>query len=89
MCLFYLVEQQHAVGCLAYGIGKQSAILVAHISGRRAYELGYGMLLGIFAHIKPNELNAQLGSQLACYLGFAYTSRSYKQQTCHRFKLVA
>lgn len=34
MCLFYLVEQQHTVWCLADGIGEQAAILVADIACR-------------------------------------------------------
>ena len=56
--LLYLVEQQHAVGRLAYGVGKQSAVLVAHISCRRANELSHGMLLGILAHVESHELDA-------------------------------
>ena len=58
MCFLYLVEQQDAVGRLADGIGEQASILIAYIACWRAYEFGYGMLLGIFAHVETDELDA-------------------------------
>ena len=58
MSLLYLVEQQHGVGRLANGIREQTTILIAHVARRRANELGYGMLLGVLAHVEAYQLNA-------------------------------
>ena len=80
VCLLNLVEQQYGVGRLAYGVGQQSAVLVPHVARRRAYELGYGMLLGVFAHVEANQLDAQLLGKYPCHFRLAYTSWSDKEQ---------
>ena len=56
--LFYLVEEQHAVGRLAHGCREQSAVFVAHVSCRRTDELRHGVLLGVLAHVEAHELHA-------------------------------
>ena len=88
MRLLYLVEQEHAVGCLPYGVGEQSAVLVAHIACRRADELGHGVLLGILAHVEPHELHAHFPGEHACHLGLSHTGGSHEEQAGHRFVLV-
>ena len=80
MGLFNLVEQQDAVGCLADGVGEQAAVLVAHITRRRADELGDGMFLGIFTHVEAHELDAQFLSQHTGHLGLADARRTDEEQ---------
>lgn len=41
--LFHLIEQYHGVGGAAHALYQLTLLLVAHISGRGAYQLGYGV----------------------------------------------
>ena len=88
MGLFYLVEQQHGIGGLTDGIGQQAAVLVAHIAGRRANELGHGMLLGIFAHVEAYQLDAQLTGQHLGHLRLAHTRGTHEEQRGQRLVVV-
>ena len=88
MRLLYLVEQQHAVGALAYGVGEQSAILIAHISSRRADELCHGVFLGVFAHVKAHQLDAHLLCENTRHLGLADTCWTNEEQRGERLVIV-
>ena len=88
MGLLNLVEQQHAVRRLAYGVGQQSAVLVAHVSGGRANELGHGVLLGVLAHVEAHQFDAHLLCQHACHLGLAHAGRPDEEQGSQRFLVV-
>ena len=65
---------------LSYSIGEQTAIVIAHISGRSAYEFGNGMLFGIFAHVETQKFDTKFVRQHLCHFGLTHTSRSHKQQ---------
>ena len=54
MGLFHLVEQHHAVGLPADGLGQLATFLVAHVSGRRADQTADGEFLNVFGHIDPH-----------------------------------
>ena len=56
MCLLDLIEQNHAVGLAAHGLGQLSAFLIAHISRRRSDQTGHGEFLHILAHIDPDHV---------------------------------
>ena len=78
--LLYLVEEEHAVRGLADGIGQETAVLIAHVSGRRTDELCHGMLLGVFAHVEANQLDAEFLGEHTSHLGLAHSRRSHKQE---------
>ena len=80
MGLFYLVEQQHAVGGLADGVGQQPTVLVTHIAGGRTDEFGHRVLLGVFAHVEPDKLHAHLAGEHLGHFGLAHTRRTDEQQ---------
>ena len=88
MRLLYLVQEQHAVGTLAYGIRQQSAVLIAHISCWRADEFRHSVLLGVFAHVEAHQFDAHLLCQNARHLGLADTRRTHEEQRCERFVVV-
>lgn len=52
--LFHLIEQYHGVGGAAHALYQLTLLLVAHISGRGAYQLGYGVLLHEFRHVEAD-----------------------------------
>ena len=56
MGLLHLVEQHHAVGLSADGLGQLAAFLVAHVSGRRADQTADGEFLHVFGHIDPHQV---------------------------------
>ena len=56
MRLLNLIEQQHAVGFAADSLGQITALLVAHIAWRGAYQPGHGMLFHEFTHIHANQV---------------------------------
>ncbi len=88
MRLLNLIEQEHAVWCLADGIGQMSAVLIAHVSGWRTDEFSHGMLLGVFTHIEAHQLDAELLSQDTDHLGLTHSRRSHEEQRSHRLVIV-
>ena len=79
MGFLYLVEQQHGVGRLADGICQQSTVLIAHIARWRTNQLGYGVLLRVFAHVETYQFDAHLLGQHPCHLCLSHTCGTHKQ----------
>ena len=88
MRLLDLVEQQHAVRCLADGVRQQSTVLIAHITRRRADEFGHRVLLRIFTHVEAQQLDAQFLGQHACHLCLTHARGTNEEQRCRRFVVV-
>jgi len=55
MRLLNFVQQDDRVGRAPHAFGELASLFVAHIAGRRADQLGYGMLLHVFGHIEANQ----------------------------------
>ena len=53
--LLDLVEEDHAVGLAAHGLGKLAALVVADVAGRRADEAGDVVALHELAHVDLDE----------------------------------
>ena len=84
---FNFIQQHHRCGVLADAFGKLTTLSIACVSGRRANQAGNGMLLHIFAHIKPQQglLVAKQGPcQSAGQAGLSHTGRSAKKKAGHR-----
>ena len=56
MRLLDLIEQYHAVGLAAYGLGELAALVVAHVSRRRSDQTRDGELLHILGHIDADDV---------------------------------
>ena len=69
MGFFDLVQEHHGVGLLADLLGELSALLVPHVSRRRAHQAADGELLHVFAHVDAHErvlgLEQDVGQRLA------------------------
>ena len=52
---FNLVKQHHRVGFASHSLGELSALVIAHIAGRRANEASHAELLLIFAHVDASN----------------------------------
>ena len=74
MSFFDLIEQHHGVGLAAHCLGKLSALIVAHVSGRRSDKARDREFLHIFAHVDTDKalfiIEQRLGKSL-CKLGLA------------------
>ena len=88
MRLLNLIEQEHAVWCLADGIGQKTAIFITHVSGRRTDEFSHGMLLGVFTHIETHQFDAEFLSQHTDHLGFTHARRTHEEPRCHRLVII-
>ena len=55
MGFFNLIKEHHAVGTAADLLRQLSRLIIAHITGRRANQLGDGVLFHIFGHVKPDQ----------------------------------
>src|SRR4030095_12186321 len=78
MCLFDFIEQHHAVGLAAHCLSKLTAFLIADIAGRRADELGGGVMLHELRHVYANHRffrTAEIARRLLGKLGFADAGR--------------
>jgi hypothetical protein len=53
--LLDLVQQQHAVGLAANGLGQLAALVVADVAGRRAHQPRDGVLLHVLGHVDPDQ----------------------------------
>ena len=80
MGLFDFIQQKDGGGILAHRLGQQAAVLIAHIAGGGADQLGHGMLFRVFAHVKAQELDAQFPGQGAGDLGFAHAGGSDEEE---------
>ena len=92
MSLFNLVEQQHAVGLAAHGLGEVTALLVAHIAGRRPNQAGDRVLLHEFAHVNADQVVftvKQKACQRLAQLGLSHTRRAKEQEGAGRAVRIA
>ena len=76
MRLLYLVEEYHAVGLAAHGLGELAALVVAYVSRRRTDESGYAEFLLVLAHVDTGHhllvVEEVFGKSLGKF-GLAYT----------------
>ena len=82
MGLLHLIEQHHTVRTAADGLGQLAALLVAHISRRRADQAADAEFLHVFRHIDTDHV-LFIVKQVLCQglgkLGFAH-ARGAKEQ---------
>ena len=92
MGLFNLVEQQHAVGLAPHSLGQVAALLVAHITRRRANQAGDRMLFHELAHVHADQVvftvEHEAGQRLAQF-GFADARGAKEQEGAGRAVRVA
>ena len=69
MGLLHLVEQHHAVGMGAHGLGQLTALLVAHVSGRRSDQTGHAVLLHVLGHVDAHDVLLVVKQRLRQRLG--------------------
>ena len=84
---FHLVEQHHGIGLSANGLGKLTALVIAHIAGRRSDKAGYGVFLHVFRHIYTNHIVFVVEQTLRkgfCKLGFAHAGGPQEQEAADR-----
>ena len=67
--LFDLVKQNDGIRSAAHGFGQLAALLVAHISGRRADQTRHGELLHILRHIDAHQILFIVKQRLCQRLG--------------------
>ena len=75
-----LVEQQHRVRLLADRVGEQATLIEAHVTGRRADEPAYRVLLHVLRHVEADEGDAHDPPQLLRQLGLSHTRRTGKEE---------
>ena len=80
MSFLNFVEQQHAMRLFAHGLGQQTALVKAHVAGRRAYQTTHRVTLHVLAHVEANELYAQHVSELLGHFGFAHAGWAGEQE---------
>ena len=87
MRLLHLVEQDDAVRVPAHGLGELAALVVAHVSGRRADEALHGELLHVLGHVDADErtlvVKEALGERLG-ELGLAHAGGAEEEETANR-----
>mmetsp|Transcript_24617 Transcript_24617/g.41127 ORF Transcript_24617/g.41127 Transcript_24617/m.41127 type:complete len:578 (+) Transcript_24617:1095-2828(+) len=79
MCLLDLVEEHHGVGTATHGLGQLTALVVAHVTGRGADELGDSVPLHELRHIQAHHrvLGAEIvGRERLAQLGLADAGRA-------------
>ena len=54
MRLLYLVEKHDGIRLSSHRFGKLTAVVETGVTGRRAYQFGYGMGFHVFGHIQPD-----------------------------------
>ncbi len=87
MRLLDLVEQDDAVRSRAQRRDQQPLALVAHVSRRRADQLGHRVRLGELGHVEadqPLSLAEQHLGQASGQLGLAHSGRPEEQEAPHR-----
>ena len=65
VCLFDFVEKHHGIRSAPYFLRKLTAVVVAHISGRRSHNAGNGKLIHKLAHIETDKRFGR-GKQIVC-----------------------
>ena len=81
--LLDFVEEDHAVGLAADGLGELAAFLVADVAGRRADQPGDGVFLHVFAHVDAHHVLLAVEErfgQRAGQLGFADAGRAEENE---------
>ena len=89
MRLLHLVEQHHAVGVAAHGLGQHTTFTVAHVAGRRALEARNGVRLLVLAHVDRDELLLATVERLGereRRLGLAHAAGAHEEE--HALGLV-
>ena len=83
MGFFHLIEQHHAVGFAADGLGQLTTLLITHVSRRRADQAADAELLHIFRHIDTHHV-ALIVKQSLCQrlgqLGLAHTGGAEEEE---------
>ena len=83
MGLFHLIEQHHAVGVAAHGLGQLAALVVAHVSRRRSDQTLHGELLHVLGHVDAHHgllgIEQVLGQRLG-QLGLAHAGGAEEQE---------
>ena len=83
MGLFHLIEQHHAVGVAAHGLGQLAALVVAHVSRRRSDQALHGELLHVLGHVDAHHgllgIEQVLGQRLG-QLGLAHAGGAEEQE---------
>ncbi len=87
MGFFDLVKQDYAVRLPSYGFGQLAALVVAHVSRRRSYQSGDGVLLHVLGHIDTDHVllvvEQRFGQSLG-QLGLADAGRSEEDEGTDR-----
>ena len=83
MGLLHLIEQHHAVGVAAHGLGQLAALVVAHVSRRRSDQALHGELLHVLGHVDAHHgllgIEQVLGQRLG-QLGLAHAGGAEEQE---------
>ena len=87
--LLDLVQQQHRVRVLGDGLGQQSALVEADVTGRRADEARHRVPLHVFRHVEADEFEPEHARQLARHLGLAHAGRTGEQVRADRLLRMA
>ncbi|KAG0751077.1 hypothetical protein G6F24_014663 [Rhizopus arrhizus] len=83
---FDLIEQQHAVGFATHLLGELAALVIAHITRRRAHQACHGMAFTVLGHVDAQQraLIAIDGlGQCLGEFGLAHTRRPEEQEGGH------
>ena len=87
MRFFDFVQQYYAVRLTTYRIRQLSALVIAYIARRCAYQTCCGVLFHVFRHIEAQH-STFIAKQLLCQrlrqLSFAYTRRTEEQEGADR-----
>mmetsp|Transcript_4321 Transcript_4321/g.10665 ORF Transcript_4321/g.10665 Transcript_4321/m.10665 type:complete len:613 (+) Transcript_4321:595-2433(+) len=91
MCLLHLVEEHHAVGTAAHGLGQLAALLVAHVAGRGAGEARHRVLLHVLAHVDAHHalLVEELLRERLGQLGLAHAGTTAEEEAAQRLVAAA
>ncbi len=85
--LLDLVQQQHAVGLATHLLGELAALVIAHITRRRAHQACHGMAFPVLGHVYAQQRTFiaidGLGQRLG-ELGLAHAGRPEEQKSRHR-----
>ena len=89
---FDLIEQQHAVGLATHLLGELAALVIAHITRRRAHQACHGMAFPVLGHVDAQQRTFiaidGLGQRLG-ELGLAHAGRAKEQESRHRLVAFA
>ena len=86
---FDFIEQQHGVRLLGDSFRQQTALVVAHIAGRRANQAADRMALHVLRHVEADQVHTQNVGQLLGCLGLAHACRAAEQEGANRLVWLA